>query len=270
MDKTHNNARLAAGPAGLPAGGVQRDHPADDRGQLLVPGHPRPAPTGSGSAPTGSTQVLGDERSARRAAAPAGLQPDRAGDRDPARASRWRWRCRPAAWPPRPRLVLMALPLLIPWNVVGTIWQIFARGRHRPGRLADQQPGHRLQLHRRPAGRLDHHRGHGRLALDAAGGAALLRRAARDPARLLPGGRDRRRLALGGVPLHRAAQDARRAADRGPAAVHGQLHDLHRAVRRHRRRPGQRHDLPRRSIWPRSRSASSTSGRRRRSRSSTS
>ena len=24
-------------------------------------------------------------------------------------------------------LVLMALPLLIPWNVVGTIWQIFAR-----------------------------------------------------------------------------------------------------------------------------------------------
>jgi glycerol transport system permease protein len=25
-------------------------------------------------------------------------------------------------------LVLMALPLLIPWNVVGTIWQVFARG----------------------------------------------------------------------------------------------------------------------------------------------
>jgi glycerol transport system permease protein len=24
-------------------------------------------------------------------------------------------------------LVLMALPLLIPWNVVGTIWQIFGR-----------------------------------------------------------------------------------------------------------------------------------------------
>src|SRR5881394_2542936 len=24
-------------------------------------------------------------------------------------------------------LVIMALPLLIPWNVVGTIWQIFAR-----------------------------------------------------------------------------------------------------------------------------------------------
>ena len=25
-------------------------------------------------------------------------------------------------------LVLMALPLLIPWNVVGTIWQVFGRG----------------------------------------------------------------------------------------------------------------------------------------------
>jgi glycerol transport system permease protein len=25
-------------------------------------------------------------------------------------------------------LVLVALPLLIPWNVVGTIWQIFGRG----------------------------------------------------------------------------------------------------------------------------------------------
>ena len=25
-------------------------------------------------------------------------------------------------------LVLLALPLLIPWNVVGTIWQIFGRG----------------------------------------------------------------------------------------------------------------------------------------------
>ena len=24
-------------------------------------------------------------------------------------------------------LVLMALPLLIPWNVVGTIWQVFGR-----------------------------------------------------------------------------------------------------------------------------------------------
>src|SRR6266571_159630 len=30
-------------------------------------------------------------------------------------------------WPVAACLVVMALPLLIPWNVVGTIWQIFAR-----------------------------------------------------------------------------------------------------------------------------------------------
>lgn len=30
-------------------------------------------------------------------------------------------------WPVAATLVLMALPLLIPWNVVGTIWQVFAR-----------------------------------------------------------------------------------------------------------------------------------------------
>ena len=42
-------------------------------------------------------------------------------------ASRWRWRCRPAAGSASLVLVLVALSLLIPWNVVGTIWQIFAR-----------------------------------------------------------------------------------------------------------------------------------------------
>ena len=31
-------------------------------------------------------------------------------------------------WKVAATLVLMALPLLIPWNVVGTIWQVFARG----------------------------------------------------------------------------------------------------------------------------------------------
>jgi glycerol transport system permease protein len=31
-------------------------------------------------------------------------------------------------WPVAFCLVIMALPLLIPWNVVGTIWQVFARG----------------------------------------------------------------------------------------------------------------------------------------------
>ncbi|HSK41034.1 MAG TPA: sugar ABC transporter permease [Arenibaculum sp.] len=38
--------------------------------------------------------------------------------------------CMPSGrgWTTSLTLVLLALPLLIPWNVVGTIWQIFARG----------------------------------------------------------------------------------------------------------------------------------------------
>ena len=30
-------------------------------------------------------------------------------------------------WAVGPSLVLIALPMLIPWNVVGTMWQIFGR-----------------------------------------------------------------------------------------------------------------------------------------------
>ena len=45
--------------------------------------------------------------------------------------SRWGspspWPCQLAAGGPRLALVALAMPLLIPWNVVGTIWQIFAR-----------------------------------------------------------------------------------------------------------------------------------------------
>ena len=64
-------------------------------------------------------------------------------------------------------------------------------------------------------------------------------RAALHPGRVLPGGPHRRREQVRGVPLHPAAQDAWRADDCGAAALHGQLHDLHRALRAHRRRAGQ-------------------------------
>src|SRR5690349_16776869 len=33
-----------------------------------------------------------------------------------------------SGWRASASLVVLALPLLIPWNVVGTIWQIFGRG----------------------------------------------------------------------------------------------------------------------------------------------
>ncbi len=116
--------------------------------------------------------------------------------------------------------------------------------RHRPAgpRAAEARRG--LQLHRQRHRRLAHGAGDGRVALDAAGGAAVLCRPALDPRRLLPGRAHRRRQQVRGVPLHPAAQDARRADDRGAAALHGQLHDLHRALRADGRRAGQRHYLP--------------------------
>ena len=106
-------------------------------------------------------------------------------------------------------LVLMALPLLIPWNVVGTIWQIFGRARHRPARLRPERARHRLQLRRRSLVDawftvivMDVWHWTSLVALLCYAGLRV------DPRRLLPGGADRRRLALGGVPLHPAAEDA--------------------------------------------------------------
>src|SRR5213080_792363 len=48
---------------------------------------------------------------------------------------------------------------------------------------------------------------------------------------------------MGGVQGDPASEDEPRAADRGAVAVHGQFHDLHRAVRGHRRRSRQLDDL---------------------------
>ena len=64
-------------------------------------------------------------------------------------------------------LVIMALPLLIPWNVVGTIWQIF--GRPDIGLLGYALNGHRASTTTtspRSVRRLGHRHRDGRLALD--------------------------------------------------------------------------------------------------------
>ena len=139
-------------------------------------------------------------------------------------------------WKASAVLVLVAISLLIPWNVVGTIWQIY--GRTDIGLLGAALAGLGFDYSYtgNATARLADGAADGRVALDAAGRAALLRRPARDPRRLLPGREHRRRQQARGVPLHPAAQAARRADDRGAAALHGQLHDLHRAVRAHRRR----------------------------------
>ena len=141
-------------------------------------------------------------------------------------------------------LVLLAMPLLIPWNVVGTIWQIFARGDIGLLGYVLTQLGIDYNYSQHPTDAwvtvlvMDVWHWTPLVAL------LVVRRAARDSRAVLPGRAHRRRFALGGVSPHRAAEDARRADDRVAAAAHGQLHDLHRAVRADRRRPGHRDDVP--------------------------
>ena len=72
-------------------------------------------------------------------------------------------------------LVLMALPLLIPWNVVGAMWNIYRAARYGSARPDDQRARYRLQLHAATAVGVDHRRVDGCVALDLAGGAARLR-----------------------------------------------------------------------------------------------
>jgi hypothetical protein len=161
-------------------------------------------------------------------------------------------------------LIVMAIPLLIPWNVVGTIWQIF--GRADIGLLGATLA--KLGISYNYAGDpfdawvtvlvMDVWHWTSLVALLCYGPAG-------HPRRVLPGGAHRPGIGLGGVPPHPAAQAQERAADRGDAALHGQLHDLHRAVRADRRRAGQCHHLPQSDLtqmaW-----GSSTWARRRRSR----
>jgi hypothetical protein len=134
-------------------------------------------------------------------------------------------------------LVILALPLLVPWNVVGTMWQIFARGDIGLFGYVINALG------------IDYNYTNGEIAawftiiiMDVwhwTSLVALLCRSALDPGCLLSGGEDRWRLALGGVPRDRAAQNEPRAVDRRAAALHGQLHDLYRALRGDGRGPRQ-------------------------------
>ena len=124
MEKTHNNkAWLLVLPV-VPARRLQRHHPADDRGELLGPGHPRPRARRS----VGTewfVQVLRTRSCTVPCCAswlfaavvllieiPLGIALALTMPISGLAASL----C----------LVLVALPLLIPWNVVGTIWQISA------------------------------------------------------------------------------------------------------------------------------------------------
>ena len=134
--------------------------------------------------------------------------------------------------------------LLIPWNVVGTIWQIF--GRADIGLLGAALAA--LGFDYNYTGNATHAwltvlvmdvwHWTPLVALLCYAGLRAIPDAYYQAARIDGASQVR------GVPLHPAAQAARRADDRRAAALHGQLHDLHRAVRADRRRPGQRDHLP--------------------------
>ena len=138
--------------------------------------------------------------------------------------------------------------------------------RHRPARPRHQCARHPFQLYAPADLGMVHRHPHGRVALDVAGRAPLLRGPRLDPRRLLPGRQDRRGAAVGGLPLHPAPEAQIRADHRHPPPLHGLVHDLHGGGGADRRRARATRPRSCRSIWSRRRSASSTSGRRRRCR----
>ena len=147
-------------------------------------------------------------------------------------------------WKSSAVLVLVAISLLIPWNVVGTIWQIY--GRTDIGLMGATLAA--LGIDYSYTGNATH-AWLTVLVMDVWHWTPLVALLCYAGLRAIPDAYYQAASIDGasqvrGVPLHPAAQDARRADDRGAAALHGQLHDLHRALRAHRRRPRQRHHLP--------------------------
>ena len=131
-----------------------------------------------------------------------------------------------------------------PFNVVGTIWQIFARGDI--GLLGVAINGLGLSYNY-TANALDAWLTV--LAMDVWHWTPLVALLCYAGLRAIPdayyqAARIDGALGVGHVPLHPTAPAARGADHRGAAALHGQLHDLHRALRAHRRRARQRHHLP--------------------------
>ena len=147
-------------------------------------------------------------------------------------------------WTSSAVLVVVALSLLIPWNVVGTIWQIYGR--------AD------IGLFGAALARLGidySYTGNARdawltvLLMDVWHWTPLVALLCYAGLRAIPDAYYQAARIDGAskwavfrfiqLPKLRGRADDRRA-----AALHGQLHDLHRALRAHRRRAWQRHHVP--------------------------
>jgi len=121
-------------------------------------------------------------------------------------------------------MMLLALPLLIPWNVVGTIWQIFGRVDIGLAGAAINAAGFDYNYAQNS---FDAWATIIRMALDLARRFAVLRGFAFCTAGLLPGSSHRWCVSLGDIPLCATAAIASGFDHRIPSTLHGQLHDLH-------------------------------------------
>ena len=146
MNKTVNKKAWLLVLPGLPAGGVQRAHPADDGRQLFGAGNLRRQRVLLVGRAAGSSRCCMSTASTPRCSrqliftaivlvieVPLGV----AIALTMPRKGPWVSVC----------LVLMALPLLIPWNVVGAMWNIFALPDIGLLGKALNALGIRLQLH---------------------------------------------------------------------------------------------------------------------------
>jgi hypothetical protein len=159
-------------------------------------------------------------------------------------------------------LVLMAMPLLIPWNVVGAMWNIFALPDIGLLGKTLNSMGIDYNFTRQPVAAWVT-----MIAMDVWHWTSLVVLLAYAGLSAIP---DAYYQAAGStaprpgrLSLHPAAQAQAGADHRGAAALHGQLQHLHRALRADRRRARQFDHACCPSIWSRSRWASSTLGRRR-------
>ena len=136
-------------------------------------------------------------------------------------------------------LILLAIPLLIPWNVVGTIWQIFGRADIGLFGWALTSLGVDYNYASNPIDAwftvllMDVWHWTSLVALLCYSGSAS------DSGSLLSGCQHRQSFQVGNLPLYSAAKVEECTDHRCPAALYGQFYDLHRAIRTDRWRTGQ-------------------------------
>src|SRR5258708_18358141 len=225
---------LVPGTAGVSGGGVLGHPAADDGGELFDAGHLRQQPVLLEWRRLVQGIARSDHRPGRSVSGVAVAQPVFLG-RDP--RDRGAARHRGRAFDAARRLDGCRLPGDPGVAAADSLERgrnhlaDFRTARYRPAGLRAQQLRSALQLRLQRSRRVGHRHRDGRLALDQPGRTVVLRWAEVDSRCLLPGGADRRRVALGCVCRDPVAENEPGAADRGTAAVHGQIHDLHRAVR---------------------------------------